>query len=134
MTFIPYESFVQSAKVIDNKRLWKEILETNQLCKAIYNHTDFYKNHPIRKMWEKHYNWLEYYKAVFVQEWLDRRLFNPFKLERSLCLISPETRPKWLGNEQLHASHRASLLFKNPQWYSQFNWKETPKIEYFWPI
>jgi hypothetical protein len=33
----------------------------------------------------------------------------------------------------IHRTHRAALLYKNPEHYNQFNWEETPVIDYFWP-
>jgi hypothetical protein len=49
--------------------------------------------------------------------------------------------PPWFGNERLHSSHRAALLYKNPEWYGRFGWKEKPavpdakgRLPYYWPI
>lgn len=42
--------------------------------------------------------------------------------------------PFWLGDPAFHASHRANLLRKAPQWYSQFGWAESPDLPYVWPI
>jgi hypothetical protein len=39
--------------------------------------------------------------------------------------------PKWITNE-FCSYHRATLLYKNPEWYSQFGWTEEPKYEYLW--
>jgi hypothetical protein len=41
--------------------------------------------------------------------------------------------PLWL-NETFCSSHRAALLAKNFEYYKQFNWTETPKIEYIWTV
>jgi hypothetical protein len=30
-------------------------------------------------------------------------------------------------------SHRAALLYKLPEHYSQFGWTEDPKVAYLWP-
>jgi len=38
-----------------------------------------------------------------------------------------------LGNKDFHASHRSKLLFKDPEWYSQWGWVEDDDMEYFWP-
>lgn len=42
--------------------------------------------------------------------------------------------PVWFGNEAFHSSHRAALLYKNEDYYRQFNWEELPKYEYIWPV
>jgi hypothetical protein len=41
--------------------------------------------------------------------------------------------PKWFGDDRFHASHRSNLLRKDLQHYSQFNWEESPDMDYFWP-
>ena len=40
--------------------------------------------------------------------------------------------PPWLGNEAFHSSHRANLLRKDYQYYSQFEWSENPENPYVW--
>jgi len=42
--------------------------------------------------------------------------------------------PVFMGDERLHSSHRAALLYKDPLFYGQYGWKESPRIEYFWPV
>ena len=40
--------------------------------------------------------------------------------------------PHWLGNEQLHASHRSNLLAKDFGHYGGFGWNESDDIPYYW--
>ena len=40
--------------------------------------------------------------------------------------------PHWLGNEKFHSSHRANLLRKDYEYYSQFGWDENPESPYVW--
>ena len=35
-TFLPYENFLESAKVLDKKRCWKQVVEANQIIEAFY--------------------------------------------------------------------------------------------------
>lgn len=44
------------------------------------------------------------------------------------------TMPRWLGMREVHESHRAALLAKDPLHYSQFTWAEKPAVRYFWPV
>jgi hypothetical protein len=37
-----------------------------------------------------------------------------------------------LGNEDFHSSHRANLLRKDKEFYSQFEWGENPEDPYLW--
>jgi hypothetical protein len=48
--------------------------------------------------------------------------------------------PPWLGDDRLHSSHRAALLYKNYDWYSKFGWSEKSavpdengRLPYYWP-
>ena len=40
--------------------------------------------------------------------------------------------PNWLGYEPFHSSHRANLLRKDREYYSQFKWKENSEDPYVW--
>ena len=40
--------------------------------------------------------------------------------------------PDWLGDERFHSSHRANLLRKNFEFYSQYNWTENSESPYVW--
>ncbi len=51
------------------------------------------------------------------------------------------TLPDWMGNQAFYASHRSALLFKLPDWYCRFGWKETAAVPnekgslpYVWPV
>lgn len=50
-TFLPYPSFRESAKCLDNKRLGKQRVECIQIIKAINNPKYGWQNHPAVKMW-----------------------------------------------------------------------------------
>lgn len=41
--------------------------------------------------------------------------------------------PPWLGDDRVHSSHRANLLRKDFEHYSQFGWSEHPQEGYYWP-
>jgi hypothetical protein len=42
--------------------------------------------------------------------------------------------PIWLGNKKFHDSMKSALLYKNYEWYKQFNWKVKAEIKYVWKI
>ena len=136
-TFLPYSNFSECARVIDIKRLWRQILEANQLLKLI-THREIesrWRNYPVYKMWLPYADVLNVYRDIFVQEWLDRRLIRPPAIaSEAEGAYKYNNWPLWINNEKIFSSHRAALLVKNPQWYSQFGWKEKPEINYYWPI
>ena len=65
-----------------------------------------------------------------IEEWINRGYNNTM----SLYEINTDKYeyPPWLGNEAFHSSHRANLLRKDYQYYSQFEWSENPENPYVW--
>merc|ERR1719356_470016 len=44
--------------------------------------------------------------------------------------------PPWLGDEELHRTHRSALLHKLPEYYKKYGWDteiSDPKVAYLWP-
>ena len=146
-TFLPYPSYIESARVLDRQRLGKQRVE----CKQLLNALGFYivdgalfrypediqrkigwSNHPAAKMWRGYEEALAVYQSVIIQEWERRGYTNNLD-----SLSSDDARifknPTWLGDEAFHASHRSNLLRKDPQWYGQFGWTESPDLSYVWP-
>ena len=83
-------------------------------------------------MWVGYNNLLKVYLNVMIKEWISRGYKNTIIVPAftGTHLVSPN----WLGDERLHSSHRAALLAKNYNYYSKFEWKEKPKIDYYWPV
>lgn len=139
-TFLPYADFAESAKCLDNKRLNKQLVETQQILKALSNPLYGWQNHPAVKMWRGYEFMLCSYGISFYNEY--KRRFNDkdhksgefiLKFVNGLpCGHLPV--PAWLGNEQFHASHRSNLLRKDSVWYEKFNWSEPNDLPYVWPV
>jgi len=61
-------------------------------------------------------------------------------LTRAYTIDQDGKRPDWLGRADFHAAHRAVLLAKDPEWYGQFGWPESPaekvngRWPYVWPV
>lgn len=130
-TFLPYSNFEKSARVLDYRRLGKQRVEALQVLKAIRDNSYGWSNHPIVKMWKGYDNALIEYKNVMIREWIERGYQNNMNIEDINGQI---TYPPWLGNKELHASHRSNLLKKDYEYYSRFNWDEEPGREYIWLI
>lgn len=138
-TFLPYVDFKRTARVLDDKRCGKQRVEAYQILNIITGRRpeSRWRNHPAVKMWIGYERALLEYAFMVIFEWRSRN-FN----DNMLGVLNSEftklnsariIRPHWLGDQRLHSSHRASLLFKKPEHYSKFRWKEEPKIEYYWP-
>ena len=66
-TFLPYESFEKSAKVLDYRRLGKQRVEGMQIINAIENpNPQGWKNHPIVIMWTPYVTALKHYTNVMI--------------------------------------------------------------------
>lgn len=138
-TFLPFEDFSECARVLDNKRLWKQVLEARQISDTLSGNSEGWKNHPAVKMWGGHEYWLRKYATAIFREWMKRRIGTNFLLVdlfNSYCEYPEPIKPTWLGNKELHKSHRLNLLYKHPEHYSKYFKEKIPitKPEYFWII
>lgn len=118
-------------------------------------------SHPAVKMWAGHVPALALYMSCMIMEWQRRGYQNNMTYPYHLCRVDgpekgqvwhgltldrrlPNTEslpdpadvvmPPWLGDEELHASHRSRLLMKDPEWYGDLGWAEEPRREYVWPV
>lgn len=134
-TFLPYEEFLLSAKCLDRQRLGKQRVECKQIYSALVNPTYGWQSHPAVQMWRGYEQALALYGFIICSEWIDRGYADSLLpwFRNRLIVNHPASFPTWLGNAEFHASHRANLLRKNPEWYGQFNWSESPLLPYVWP-
>lgn len=139
-TFLPDKFYPYSARYLDNKRLGKQRVETLQILNTLSGRSKGWKYHPAVRMWKNFEQQLVIYGLVVCGEWISRGFKDTCKqkiIEYKYLYFDFKTInccPPWLGDERFHSSHRAALLKKNFEWYSQFNWKEEPVINYYWPV
>lgn len=134
-TFLPYDSFDQTAKCLDYRRLGKQRVEGWQIYNVLQRkktgeEEPAWGRHPAVLMWKGYENALLEYLFYIVEEWKARGYKHNMKIPL------PEGKiiyPKWLGNEDFHASHRSNLLRKNFEFYSKYKWKEKGDLPYIWP-
>jgi hypothetical protein len=132
-TFLPYANFVESARVLDYRRLGKQRVEAKQLLNALRNPRAGWANHPAAKMWRGHEAALRLYHDACIAEWCARGYRNTMQLLASRADARRATMPPWFGAKTFHASHRSNLLRKDPHYYGQFGWREPPDLPYVWP-
>lgn len=134
-TFLPYPDFHESARVLDRQRLGKQRVEAWQIVRTLTGQSAGWRHHPAVKMWEGHGPALVTYGIAMCEEWIGRG-YKDTLLERFQAIVAPGWPihlPAWIGDEALHASHRANLLRKDPAWYGAFGWTEDPTAPYVWP-
>lgn len=132
-TFLPLQSYSESAKCLDYRRLGKQRVECLQILNVLLGGRSGWANHPAIKMWKDYEPSLVRYGQEVCKEWIGRG-YKDTCLSKisSFSTSSPEIKPAWLS-EQFCASHRSNLLRKDPAWYAKFGWTESPDMEYIWP-
>ena len=147
-TFLPYDNYAQSAKVLDRQRLGKQRVENLQIIKALTDPGYGWQNHPAVKMWRGHLGALLDYQRAICNEWTSRG-YKDTCLNKSMLIVADITdlqlqgvpnndefaEPKWLGNPSLHRSHRSNLLRKNRDHYKPlFELSLPDDLPYIWPV
>jgi len=143
-TFLPYESFLASAHVLDRQRLGKQRVETLQILRALELPDYGWQNHPVVRMWRGHTPALVRYGLDCVRVWTSRghddstaeqiAEFAPWVRELSQVDLQRDSLlPSWLGDERLHRSHRSQLIAKDPQFYRPLFPESAEGLDYFWP-
>lgn len=138
-TFLPYPSFIATAKCLDYRRLGKQRVETIQILNTLLYSTPGWRNHPIINMWRGFEVLLIYYGLTITEEWINRGykdtchsiLLNILEDQPSYKKYNIIV-PNWLGDYDFHASHRSNLLRKDYEYYSKYNWIEPIDLPYIW--
>lgn len=136
-TFLPYEDFARSAKVLDRQRLGKQRLECRQLLAACLAPSSPWSNHPAARMWRGHEGALLAYGKAVCLEWRSRGYKDQqlpwFESQLDLYDAAELAPPPWLGREDFHRAHRSNLLRKAPEHYRQHWPDERDDLPYVWP-
>lgn len=86
-----------------------------------------YNHHPVTKQWAGYEPALMLYQFAVCDEWTDNRGYKDTCLGKTMDvfteagytpddLVDPPM-PPWLGDEAYHMSHRANLVWKDPEFY-----------------
>lgn len=137
-TFLPYPSFRESAKALDDKRLNKQTMECRQILQALLGFTDAWKNHCITRMWAG-------YEGALIEFWTQCELecnsrgLKPCSkvadFHNIVNTIQPESfvLPDWFYEKGEIFSFYRGYLLKKSDYYRQFNWVEKPQPHYMAP-
>lgn len=134
-TFLPYQNFVECAKVLDYKRLGKQRVEAKQILDIIYflpPKENRWKNHPAVRMWRNSDIALVGYYNCILAEWIKRGYNNTMQFIPQYRNVWPEDVP-WL-TEELCLSHRSNLVRKNPEYYIPIFGDIPNDLKYIWPV
>lgn len=138
-TFLPFANYVDSAKVLDNRRLGKQRVEAYQILRALRGETKGWVHHPATKMWRGYEYELALYGLTMSVEFFERGFdgYNMMMKFTDLCqelqTTNTEKYPWFIGYEPFHISHQSNLYRKDPVHYSQFSGVGA-ELPYVWPI
>jgi Pyrimidine dimer DNA glycosylase len=126
-TFLPYQSFIRSARTLDNKRLGKQRVEAYQILRILLgeSRSKGWANHPAVRMWRGHEGALHQYLLTMMVEWEQRGFRNillPVKVEflstqHAAVLGTTLDSPKWTRSRKFHRAHQSNLIRKDPAFY-----------------
>jgi hypothetical protein len=148
-TFLPHPDFAASAAALDPRRLGKQRVEALQVLRALTRERYGWKHHPAVRMWVGHAEALAAYGLAVCAEWVRRGGADTVAATIAADLAAaglpamPRTQeelaragelPAWIGDERVHATHRAALVRKDPAWYGPLFPEADPELPYFWPV
>jgi len=135
-TFLPFPSFEDSVKVLDDKRLGKQRVEAMQLLNVLSDpNRKGWRNHPATKMWRGYEHALCEYGLSCCAEWTSRGYKDTVaeNIRGRIDQFSDTGRPPWIGDSAFHAAHRSNLIRKDPDFYGRYGWSEPADLPYVWP-
>jgi len=148
-TFLPYPGFAASARVLDDRRLGKQRVETLQVLRALTVPDYGWRHHPAAKMWTGYEEALTRYGLEMCRVWCagGRNDTCAAKLTDDLlrgvgvsqprdeeALRAAGELPPWLGDEEFHLSHQSSLVHKDPGHYRRYFPDVPDDLPYVWPV
>ncbi|TWG26078.1 MSMEG_6728 family protein [Actinoplanes teichomyceticus] len=147
-TFLPYPDFLESAAVLDARRLGKQRVETIQVLRGLTVPGYGWRNHPAVVMWRGYEEALVRYGLAMCEIWTatgradtcaatltaDLRAYKGITVVRSQPeLARVVALPPWLGHPELHRSHQSALIRKDPDTYRPIFGDVPDDLPYFWP-
>jgi Pyrimidine dimer DNA glycosylase len=147
-TFLPYPDFLESAKVLDQKRLGKQRVETIQVLRGLTVPGYGWRHHPAVLMWRGYEEALVRYGLAMCEVWTatgradtcavtlvadlrERTGVGTVRTQPQLARIV--ALPPWLGDEELHRSHQSALIRKDPNFYRPIFGNVPDDLPYVWP-
>lgn len=124
--FLPYADFVESAKVLDQKRLNAMRREPLQIVECAFGvGSTSWGHHPVTKAWRDHVWWLCAYGLAICAEWTRRGYVdNQAQWFRHYQKCAPyRPQPHFMANPAVFLCYRIVLVHKDPDHYLSF-WPE----------
>ena len=113
--FLPYKSPLETAKVLDKRRLHKQLIECCQILDTIDGKSTSWSHHPVVLMYKNHRDFIEKYRLVLYlfRRNTDESIIRIYD-EEALALL-----PDFISDEYCDNMKRR-LYAKDPLFYKQF--------------
>lgn len=110
-------TFRETAAKLDNKRLFKQLLEGKQILDVIVNKKKAWSNHPAVRQWKNHPSFLFVYLVNIFNELQSRKIAPNTELFNQCCELIKlngikDYSPEWVNRADIRSSHRSRLLCK----------------------
>ncbi|WP_433792437.1 MSMEG_6728 family protein [Actinoplanes sp. CA-252034] len=148
-TFLPFPGFLDSARVLDPKRLGKQRVEAIQVLRGLIQPGYGWRHHPAVKMWHGYEEGLVRYGLDMCAVWVAggnadtcattlvtdlRARTDLTEVRDQAALAATGDLPPWLGDPDLHRSHRSALIRKDAAFYRPVFGPDVPDdLPYVWP-
>lgn len=147
-TFLPYPDFAASARALDRRRLGKQRVETVQVLRGLTRPGYGWRNHPAVLMWAGYEEALVRYGLDVCARWCEAghadtcagtltadltAACGPVGVRTQADLAAAGELPPWLGDDDVHVTHRAALVRKDPEFYRPLFGDVPADLPYVWP-
>ncbi|PXY30406.1 cytoplasmic protein [Prauserella sp. PE36] len=147
-TFLPHPGFLDSAHVLDRRRLGRQRVEALQILRGLTVPTYGWRHHPAVRMWTGYEEALTRYGLDVCAVWCAEGHADTCagKLRADLAgavgITEPRTQaelaeagevPPWLGDHAFHRSHQSALVRKDPAHYRRWFPAVPDDLPYVWP-
>jgi len=137
-TFLISPNPSETAGILDDKRLFKQIVEGNQILDCLLIKESRWKNHPAVKMWKGYESFLVAYVGFMIQEWnmrgydCSKSKITWFKFDQLSNILECKV-PHWFSDE-FFLAHKSNLIRKKPEHYRPIFGLDIPdNLPYIWP-
>lgn len=115
-----------TAKVLDSKRLNKQIIENKQIMDAILGTGKGWFNHPVVKSYKNHFQWLYYYNLCLF--WYQRGCKDMAKkMSEQAMAFKPN-----FHIEEYFTQMKRRLYSKNKEYYKQWEYLGESDYNWYW--
>jgi hypothetical protein len=123
-TFLVHPNFAWTAKLLDARRCFKQVVESRQLVDAVIAlqtgaGKKGWTNHPATRSWANNLDSLKLYSNAMLKECLERKINTVYQPYPD---VDPNAEPPyWIDCPAVHYSHMAQLKQKSPLDYCHDN-------------